>query len=60
MLDIDTTENVISILREFIPPNITIGVHCTALIVSEISAFIRTDRRTDGQTDRRTWLDRLG
>jgi len=27
-----------------------------ALIVSEISAFIRTDR----QTDRRTWLDRLG
>jgi len=29
MLDIDTTENVISILREFIPPNITIGVHCT-------------------------------
>jgi len=27
-----------------------------ALIVSEISAFIRTDR----QADRRTWLDRLG
>jgi len=26
-----------------------------AYIVSEISAFIRTDR----QTDRRTWLDRL-
>jgi len=35
-----------------------------ACIVSEISAFIRTDgqkdRRTDGQTERRTWLDRLG
>jgi len=26
------------------------------LIVSEISAFVRTD----GQMDRRTWLDRLG
>jgi len=34
----------------------TPNLNSPALIVSEITAFIRTDR----QTDRRSWLDRLG
>jgi len=29
MIEYDPPENVISILREYIPTNITIGVHCT-------------------------------
>jgi len=27
--EFDTPENLVSILREYIPPNISIGVHCT-------------------------------
>jgi len=27
--EFDTTENLVSILREYIPPNITISDHCT-------------------------------
>jgi len=38
----------------------TSNLNSLGLVVSEISAFIRSDRRTDGKTDRRTWLDRLG
>jgi len=29
IIEFDTPENLVSILREYIPPNITIGVHCT-------------------------------
>jgi len=29
IIEFDTRENLVSILREYIPPNITIGVHCT-------------------------------
>jgi len=29
IIEFDTPENLVSILREYIPPNITIGIHCT-------------------------------
>jgi len=29
IIEFDTPENLLSILREYIPPNIAIGVHCT-------------------------------
>jgi len=29
IIEFDIPENFVSILREYIPPNITIGVHCT-------------------------------
>jgi len=29
IIEFDTPENLISILREYIPPNLTVGIHCT-------------------------------
>jgi len=55
-----STETNLRCVRSSGKPNL----NSLALIASEISAFIRTDRQTDrrsdDQSDRRTRLDRLG
>jgi len=28
-IEYDTVENLVTILREYLPPNITVGIHCS-------------------------------
>jgi len=37
----DTVENLVSILREFFPPNITVGIHCSLEDLYHVQEFFK-------------------